>query len=91
MARKEKRRNTDEPRKIGKKCGQPTSRTRAGNRKKTRNPRRQRKESEAAAGNDKDEDKDYHPSEDAGDASSQDPTYEPSKKELKRADKEGDQ
>ena len=50
-----------------------------------------KEETEAAAGDDKDEDEDYHPSEDAGNASSMDPTYEPSKKDLKRADREGDQ
>ena len=36
----------------------------------------------------KDEDEDYIPSEEP---SSEDPMYEPTKKELKRADKEGDQ
>ena len=50
-----------------------------------------KEETEAAEGDDKDEDEDYHPSEDAGNASSQDPTYKPSKKELKRSDREGDQ
>ena len=38
-----------------------------------------------------DEDEDYHPSEDAGDRSSIDRTYKPSRKDLKDADKEGDQ
>ena len=33
----------------------------------------------------------YHPSEDQGDQSMVDPDYEPSKKELKEADKEGDE
>ena len=50
-----------------------------------------KEETKAAEGDDKDEDEDYDPSEDADDASSQDPTYKPSKKELKRSDKEGDQ
>ena len=49
-----------------------------------------KEEADIAAGNDKDADEDYHPSEDAGDTSSIDPTFEPSKKDLKRADKEGD-
>ena len=46
---------------------------------------------EHAEGDDRDEDEDYHPSEDAGDQSSQDPLYEPTKKELRKADEEGDQ
>ena len=54
-------------------------------------PKKMKEETEVGEGDDKYEDKDYHPSEDAGDASSQDPTYEPSKKELKRSDREGDQ
>ena len=41
-----------------------------------------------AGGDDRDEDEDYVPSEEP---SSEDPPYEPTKKELKRADKEGDQ
>ena len=44
-------------------------------------------ETEAATGDDKDEDPDYVKSEEG---STDDPLYEPSKKELKRADKEGD-
>ena len=47
-----------------------------------------KEEAERAEGDDKDEDEDYIPSEEP---SSEDPTYEPTKKELKRADKEGDQ
>ena len=47
----------------------------------------QKEGAEAAAGEDKDTDPDYVKSEEG---SSQDPLYEPSKKELKRADKEGD-
>ena len=46
-----------------------------------------KEEAEAAAGDDKDRDPDYVQSEEG---SSQDPLYEPSQKELKRADKEGD-
>ena len=46
-----------------------------------------KEEAEAAAGNDKDRDPDYVQSEED---SSQDPLYEPSRKELKRADEEGD-
>ena len=49
-----------------------------------------KEEVEATEGDDRDEDEDYHPSEDAGDHSSLDPLYEPSRKDLKRADKEGD-
>ena len=47
-----------------------------------------KKEAERAEGDDRDEDEDYVPSEES---SSEDPPYEPTKKELKRADKEGDQ
>ena len=46
-----------------------------------------KEDAEAAAGDDKDRDPDYVQSEEG---SSQDPLYEPSRKELKRADKEGD-
>ena len=47
-----------------------------------------KEEAERAEGDDKDEDEDYIPSEEP---SSEDPTYEPTKKELRRADKEGNQ
>ena len=58
-------------------------------RKKARREKRYdtKEEAEAAAGDDKDRDPDYVQSEEG---SSQDPLYEPSRKELKRADKEGD-
>ena len=47
-----------------------------------------KEEAERAEGDYRDEDKDYVPSEEP---SSEDPPYESTKKELKRADKEGDQ
>ena len=47
-----------------------------------------KEEAERAEGDDRDEDKDYVPLEEP---SSEDPPYEPTKKELRRADKEGDQ
>ena len=47
-----------------------------------------KEEAEHAEGDDKDDDEDYIPSEEP---SSEDPLYEPTKKELKRANKEGDQ
>ena len=47
-----------------------------------------KEEAECAEGDDKDEDEDYIPSEEP---SSEDPMYEPTNKELKRANKEGDQ
>ena len=50
-----------------------------------------KEEAEAAEGDNRDEDEDYHPSEDAGDWSSLDPLYEPSRKDLKDANKEGDE
>ena len=46
-----------------------------------------KEEAEAAAGDDKDKDPDYVQSEEG---SSQDPLYKPSRKELKRANKEGE-
>ena len=46
-----------------------------------------KEEAEAADGDDKDRDPDYVQSEEG---SSQDPLYKPLQKELKRADKEGD-
>ena len=46
-----------------------------------------KEEAEAATGEDKDRDPDYVQSEEG---SSHNPLYEPSRKELKRADKEGD-
>ena len=49
-----------------------------------------KEEAKATAGDDRDEDEDYHPSGDAGDQSSLDPLYEPSRKDLKDANKEGD-
>ena len=47
-----------------------------------------KEEAERAEGDDRDDDEDYIPSEEP---SSEDPLYEPTKKELRRADKEGDQ
>ena len=61
------------------------------NEEKERGKKRKRydtkEEAEAAAGDDKDRDPDYVQSEEG---SSQDPLYEPSRKELKRANKEGE-
>ena len=50
-----------------------------------------KEEAERTEGDDRDDDEDYHPSEDAGDQSSLDPLYEPTKKELRKADEEGNQ
>ena len=50
-----------------------------------------KEEAECAEGDDRDEDEDYHPSEDVGNQSNLDLLYEPTKKELRKADKEGDQ
>ena len=62
----------------------------AEERKRKRKPSatQTKEEAERVEGDDKDEDEDYIPSEEPG---SEDPLYEPTKKELKRADKEGDQ
>ena len=62
----------------------------AEERKRKRKPSatQTKEEAEHAEGDDRDEDEDYVPSEEP---SSEDPPYEPTKKELKRADKEGDQ
>ena len=57
--------------------------------KRHRKKAKMKEEADAAAGDDKDEDKDYHPSEDAGGRSSINPSYEPTRKDLKDADKEG--
>ena len=60
--------------------------------KSKKKPKPQSKEEvKHAEGDDRDKAEDYHPSEDAGDQSSQDPLYEPTKKELRKADEEGDQ
>ena len=62
----------------------------AEERKRKRKPSatQTKEEAERAEGDDKDDDEDYIPSEEP---SSEDPLYEPTKKELKRADREGDQ
>ena len=62
----------------------------AEERKRKRKPSatQTKEEAECAEGDDRDEDEDYVPAEEP---SSEDPPYEPTKKELKRADKEGDQ
>ena len=62
----------------------------AEERKRKRKPSatQTKEEAERAEGDDKDEDEDYIPS---VEPSSEDPLYKPTKKELKRADKEGDQ
>ena len=62
----------------------------AEERKRKRKPSatQTKEEAECAEGDDRDEDEDYVPSEEP---SSEDPPYESTKKELKRANKEGDQ
>ena len=61
----------------------------AEEKKKKKKPATQTKEeAECAEGYDRDEDEDYIPSEEP---SSEDPLYEPTKKELRKADEEGDQ
>ena len=50
-----------------------------------------KEEAEAEEGDNRDKDPDYYTSEDRDDQSSIDPTYEPSRKEPTRVDKEGDQ
>ena len=62
----------------------------AEERKRKREPSatQTKEEAEHAEGDDRDEDEDYVPSEEP---SSEDPPYKLTKKELKRADKEGDQ
>ena len=59
--------------------------------KRCRKKAKTKEKVDTAAGDNKDKNEHYHPSEDAGDRSSIDPTYEPSRKDLKYADKEGDQ
>ena len=86
---------TDEPKKPGRKCGwNMQSRSRNKRLKKVDRGKRKpsatqtKEEAEHVEGDNRDEDEDYVPSEEP---SSEDPPYEPTKKELKRADKEGDQ
>ena len=62
----------------------------AEERKRKRKPSatQTKEEAECAEGDDGEEDEDYIPSEEP---SSEDPPYEPTRKELKRTDREGDQ
>ena len=89
--RKEDVQRTKQPEKTGRSAGTTMLH---GNQSRTKERKRKRsemkEEAEAAEGDDRDKDPDYDPEEDAGDQSSQDPTYIPSKKELKKADEEGD-
>ena len=76
-------------RKMGQILGSMGSSEITGQRKGKRKKRKYntKEEADAAAGDDKDRDQDYVQSEEG---SSQDPLYKPSRKELKRANKEGD-
>ena len=88
-ARKEKdRRATKAWQKVWSEYAAKKEQQMAEERKREPTATQTREEAERAEGDDKDEDEDYIPSEEP---SSEDPTYEPTKKELRRADKEGDQ
>ena len=63
----------------------------AEEKKKSKKKPQSKEEAEHAEGDNRDKDEDYHPSEDAGNQSSQDPLYKVTKKELRKADEEGDQ
>ena len=56
-----------------------------------RKKKKKKKQDDDDDDDDEDEDETYYPSQDYGDDSNVDPTYRPSKKDLKGADKEGDQ
>ena len=60
-------------------------------RKKKKRKKKKKKQDDDDDDDDEDEDETYYPSQDYGDDSNVDPEYRPSKKELKGADKEGDQ
>ena len=90
-SREEKdRRATEAWKKVWTQYTAKKERRAAEERKRKRKPSatQTKEEAERAEGNDRDEDEDYVPSEEP---SSEDPAYEPTKKELKRADREGDQ
>ena len=90
-SREEKdRRATETWKKVWTQYAAKKGRRAAEERKRKRKPSatQTKEEAERAEGDDRDEDEDYVPSEEP---SSEDPPYEPTKKELKRADKEGDQ
>ena len=93
-SREEKdRRTTEKWKKVWSKFEAKKKQQEAEEKKKSKKkPQPQSKEeAERAEGDDRDEDEDYHPSEDTGEQSSQDPLYEPTKKELRKADEEGNQ
>ena len=90
-SREEKdRRATETWQKVWSEYAAKKERQVAEERKRKRKPSatQTKEEAECAEGDDRDEDEDYVPSEER---SSEDPPYKPTKKELKRADKEGDQ
>ena len=90
-SREEKdRRATETWKKVWTEYAAKKERREAEGRKKRRKPSatQTKEEAERAEGDDRDEDEDYIPSEES---SSVDPPYEPTKKELKRANREGDQ
>ena len=59
--------------------------------RKKKKKKKKKKQDDDDDDDDEDEDETYYPSQDYGDDSNIDPEYRPSKKELKGADKEGDQ
>ena len=85
------RRKTWQPKKNGMNIGQHGQLKSHWTKRKKKARRGKRydtkEEAEAAAGDDRDRDPDYVQLEED---SSMDPTYEPSRKELRRADEEGD-
>ena len=90
-SREEKdRRATETWKKVWTQYAAKKERRAAEERKRKRKPSatQTKEEAERAEGDDRDEDEDYVPSEEP---SSEDPPYEPTKKEFKRADKEGNQ
>ena len=59
--------------------------------RKKKKRKKKKKQDDDDDDDDEDEDETYYPSQDYGDDSNVDPEYHPSKKELKGADKEGNQ
>ena len=88
-SRKEKDRQATEAwRKVWAEYAAKKEQRAAEGRKRKPSATQTKEEAERAEEDDRDEDEDYVPSEEP---SSEDPSYEPTKKELKRADTEGDQ
>ena len=65
-------------------------RNRDENGKRKKKKRKKKRQDDDNDDDDEDDDSTYYPSQDQGDASSEDPEWFPAKGALKRADREGD-